>query len=354
MIKNLQEKHNVHFLYIGKEEFMPPNELNDLKAAWKERIHFYFPTRFNLIRIIKRIYYKTYKKIYGFNHLDDLYPHGLTQYVNLLNQKFKFDYVVINYITLSKLFIKHWDFKKVMLSHDVFSYKTQRLNVDSFWYNITPNDEAKGLRRCDTILAMQDKEANYFDYLYPHSTIKTTYCYNEIVKHSLTNNSNILFFSGKSQLNINGILFFIKDIWPLVVSKYPSAQLIIGGNICESLKDITDKHIKMIGRIDDETNFYSMGDIVINPIYQGTGIKIKTFESLAHGRVTIVHPHSAEGIFDIQNCPILIGKTPELYAQLILDFLCNKEKRVLYSKKALEYTERLNTYIQQQYINIFK
>ena len=98
-----------------------------------------------------------------------------------------------------------------------------------------------------------------------------------------------------------------------------------------------------------QEQFYALGDIAINPVYQGTGLKIKTFEALSYGKVTIVHPHSAEGIYDKFNAPIIQCKTPSEYATHLIEMLSNIEKRKEISNKSIEYIHSLNLYIAQQY-----
>lgn len=190
--------------------------------------------------------------------------------------------------------------------------------------------------------------------MHPTGNILSVYSNFQIHKPIITGNKNILFLSGKSILNINGIKYFIHDIFPLILEKEPHTQLIIGGSICDVLKEFDTPNIKMIGRIDDENNFYALGDICINPIYQGTGLKIKTFEALSYGKTTIVHPHSAEGIFLPKDAPILIGNTPQEFALHIIKALSNIEMRYSYSNKAISYIQTLNEYIKQQYLKILE
>ena len=158
--------------------------------------------------------------------------------------------------------------------------------------------------------------------------------------------------SGKSILNVNGIHYFITEVFPLILEEEPEVQLVIGGSICDVLPQIENSNIKLLGRIDEEEKFYEMGDIAINPIYQGTGLKIKTFEALAYGKVTIVHPHSAEGIYQPQKAPVFIGHTPQEFAKHVVDALSDIKLRKLYSDKAVAYIQDLNLFIERQYHQI--
>ena len=333
----------VYFLYIEGRQKAPIEMFN----YWGEKLFVY---KKQLQKdIIKRTLIVLRAKLLGYNHVDDLYPIGLTKYVKKLQQEMDFNAIIINYINLSKLFKSQFNCKKILFTHDCMTFKKAHLGVCSFWFDLTPNQEAKGLRRCDTIISIQENESIFFRYLYPGGNVKTIYSYFKAVPQPLTGNKNILFLSGKSDLNINGINYFIRDVFPLVLQKEPDAKLIIGGSICDSLFTIDENSIVKIGRVDNVEQFYALGDIAINPVYQGTGLKIKTFEALSYGKVTIVHPHSAEGIYDKFNAPIIQCKTPSEYATHLIEMLSNIEKRKEISNKSIEYIHSLNLYIAQQY-----
>ena len=87
------------------------------------------------------------------------------------------------------------------------------------------------------------------------------------------------------------------------------------------------KDIELKGEYEDQKEFYKLGDIAINPVFQGTGLKIKTFESLSYGRITIVHKHSCEGVYNKETSPLLIADSSEDYINHI------KTYQTLYSRE---------------------
>lgn len=339
---------DVYFLHIKGRKKIDES----FKKYWGDKLVIY---RRNLILdVLKRGIIECLKRITGFNRVDDLYPIGLTHYIKKLQQRNNFDAIIINYVILSKLFTSRLNCEKIIYTHDCLSFKKQRLHVKKFWIDLTPNQEAKGLRRCDTVLSIQENESIYFKYLYPEGNIVTVYSNFKVTQQAITGNNNILFLSGKSILNVNGINYFITNVFPEILEKVPNAKLIIGGSICDVLTQIRNPNIRLLGKIDKEDTFYKMGDIAINPVYQGTGLKIKTFEALSYGKVTIVHPHSAEGIYHAQNAPIFIGSNPQQFAQYVIDALSDITIRKDYSVKAIAYIQDLNLFVKQQYCQIFK
>ena len=337
---------DVYFLYVEGREKADKS----LKVYWGNKLFVY--RRNFIFDIPKRAFILLRKAVTGYNNIDDLYPIGLTRYVGKLQNNFCFDYIIINYLTLSKLFASNLSCKKILYAHDCLSFKKLRLGVKHFWIDLSPNQEAKGLQRSDIVLSIQENESIYFKYLHPKGEVITVYSNFNIKQQAITGNKKILFLSGKSALNVNGINYFLTKVFPLVLEKEPDAELIIGGSICDVLPESDNRNVKIVGRVASEESFYGMGDIAINPIYQGTGLKIKTFEALSYGKVTVVHPHSAEGVYKPQEAPIFMGSTPQDFAVHLIKALSDIEMRKIYSHKSVTYIQTLNQFIEQQYRKI--
>ena len=108
------------------------------------------------------------------------------------------------------------------------------------------------------------------------------------------------------------------------------------------------------GKYDNPDDFYALGDICINPVFNGSGLKIKTMEAISHGKVTIVDPHSAIGLFQSNSAPLYRVETAQDYLDIVFRFICN-EGALLENQQVCDiYMSKLNNYIFQQNIEIFK
>lgn len=297
-------------------------------------------------------YIEYYKKKTKYNHIDDLCPLDLGDYVKHLHDLYQFDMCIVNYVTLSKV-LEHIDVeRKVIFTHDAFTHKHELLNVEEFSFSLSPNEEAKGLRRATDILAIQENEAQLFHYYNPKARIYKVFSFFPIKEQSLTYNNNILFLSGNNQLNRNGIDYFLKEVYPIILDKKNDVKLIIGGAICNYLQNKKLINTELLGYIDNPDDFYAMGDIAINPIYQGTGLKIKTFEALSYGKLCVVTPHSIEGIYNPHKAPLFIGHTNKEYANLIISLLENKNERQNIAHNSIQYIQELNDFILNEYMKL--
>ena len=215
---------------------------------------------------------------------------------------------------------------------------------------LNAKNEAKAMRRSPYIFALQDEEAAYFQRLSPTSTVFTVYGSYKYQEQPCCYNQNILFFSGNNVYNVNGLKWFLNQIFPTIIRVYPDVKLIVGGGICKALQEYKlNTHIQLYGFVGDPKDFFMLGDIAINPTYQGTGLKIKTFESLSYGKVVMVHPHSMIGIFQSETAPIFASEKAEDWVNYINSIWKHPQSIIEIKKKDKAYLDRMNDYILNEY-----
>ncbi|WP_191017334.1 glycosyltransferase [Treponema zioleckii] len=345
LLKN--QGNNVFFLLITDHN----TNKNDIKLS---REYFgdskFIQYKSSLITEVKHAFIIRWRRYFCKNHyrVDDFCHTDLIRFVKKTTKKQDFDIVIVNYVYYSKLL----DFcnaeKKVLFTHDV--YLLNQVRQGTSIYELSPNDESKGLRRADVILAIQNNEKNLFHYLAPDKECLCVFSPFTYIKQQLTKNNSILFFSGYNLYNIAGIEWFIKSVFPIILAVKNDAKLIIGGSICSKIsKELLSDNIILAGYFQNPSDFYSLGDIVINPVFHGSGLKIKTFEAIAHGKTCIIHPHSIEGAFNIRQLPVLSASRENDFASLVLEALSSVDMREEYAKKTFDYIKTMNEYIQNQY-----
>ena len=290
----------------------------------------------------------------GYLKADDWYPSGLDKYVYKLQQKHHFDACIINYYILSKLFTKVKFPLMAVNSHDYFGYKNLLTGEKSVWLGTTPNEEGKALQRCSHIFALNTEESIYFQKLSPLSTVYNVFSIFYPRKSKYVGNHNILFLSGNNNYNINGLKWFLDEIFPEIVKKYPMCSLIIGGGICKKIEDLKKyRNINLVGYVDNPNDFYDQGDVVINPTYQGTGLKIKTFEGIANDKIVMAHPHSRIGIYNPDKAPLFTSLSASEWVSFLESIWDDKEKIELIKKQNRKYIGEMNNFIKEEYKRFF-
>ena len=338
----------VYFLYLDLYEGRFITE--ETRRYWGDHFFYYRTPAWQIVcqKIRRRIEHCYYSP-----HLDVYYPHGLTQYVNDLQAKYSFDGLIVNYVWNSKLAGCNIPIKAIY-THDVFTDRNEKLGVKDAWYSYPQAEEAKGISRFAEVLSIQDEETEWYRRLAPGSNVRTVYSSFSFVDQPITSNKNILFFSGGGKLNKDGIVRFIREVWPLLKEHDNELRLLLGGGICGAFKgERLPDDIILKGRYDNPDDFYALGDICINPVFNGSGLKIKTFEALAHGKVTIVDPHSALGVYLPEAIPLFLATSPQDYVNGVFHFIGNEDALAKQHHKCGAYIDRLNDYILKQYAEVF-
>jgi hypothetical protein len=320
---------------------------SQMKEFWGENYHIF---HLNPIRKVRRVIIdKARTKLcHGRWLCDDHYPFGIEKFVERLNNQLHFDAIVLQYMRLSRLLTYTNIPRKAIYTHDVFSYKDLRTGTP-FYEACDAHEEAKALQRCPNIFAIQEDEATYYSYLAPKSKIYTVYSHFDYHHQAPTGNKNILFLASRMDFNVNGIIWFLDNVWPMIVNQDPELKLMIGGTVCEKIPEDKYSNIKLLGRVDSLENFYQQGDVVINPVFQGTGLKIKTFEALSYGKVVIVHPHSSQGIYQRDTAPLLLATQPVEWVEIISNIFMDRDQVQEIKQKDETYILEMNNYINSQY-----
>ena len=349
-------EHEVYFLYIKDSALNPKNRhvnnsIDLLKLYWKDHLFIYDVPFWERVKF--RIIDKC-RKYFNNNLLkcDDHYPSGLHKYINKLNNIIQFDCCLINYYYLSKA-LQYINIPQTgIVTHDYFAYKNILVNDKNIPTATNAHEEAKAMQRAKNIFALNSEESIYFQKLSPLSKVYTIYSIFKYKRNPITNNKNILFLSGSNQFNINGIYWFVKTIFPIILKSFPDAKLIIGGSICGKIKELANcQNIELQGIIDDVVSFYNQGDVAINPTYQGTGLKIKTFEAISYDKVTLVHPHSKIGIYDIDNAPLFASDVAHEWVDFLNKLWSQPEYIKIIKEKNEIYIQRMNSYVKNEYLN---
>lgn len=104
--------------------------------------------------------------------------------------------------------------------------------------------------------------------------------------------------------NFEAVNFLINKIFPELESQNSTCKLYLAGaNSSQLLKQLIEKspvqnkaYIINLGRIDRTESFFKKIDVLVAPIFAGSGTKIKILESLSYGKPVITTRIGAEGI----------------------------------------------------------
>lgn len=277
--------------------------------------------------------------------IDEWYDKSTCQAIMELDRKVKFDAVIVEYVFFSKV-LECFDENvlKMIDTHDVFSNRHSlylKGNLRPTWYSTTESEEAKGLNRADVIMAIKPQEEQFFSRL----TYKKIVTVGHIVPqyeplHSVSDGKKILYVGSANPINGRSISYFIKDVFPLVRQELPNAQLLLAGRVCE-LVSSSGSVVKM-GELTSLKSAYDQADIVINPVFFGTGLKVKNVEALGHSKPLITTSTGAEGLEEGVGTAFLVADQADAMARSIIRVLTDSKLFQTLSKNAYDFMSKYN------------
>jgi glycosyltransferase involved in cell wall biosynthesis len=136
--------------------------------------------------------------------------------------------------------------------------------------------------------------------------------------------------------NVDGILWFVKRIFPLIKRTLPSTRFLIVGK--EPPHKIARLHngvdILVLGFVEDIEKIYSNTGAFIIPLRIGSGIRIKIINAMTRGLPIVSTAIGCEGMDVVNGRHLLIADKAEEFADAVISLLNSKEIRISLGKAA--------------------
>lgn len=146
--------------------------------------------------------------------------------------------------------------------------------------------------------------------------------------------------------NMEGISWFLENVWNVHSTKLAGIELHIAGrNTPESFLKNKSENIIIHGEVPDARDFIVSCQVMIVPLFSGSGMRVKILEAMALGRVVITTSLGLEGIVAKDGQHVLIANTAINFLEKIN--YCRKNPRQV--QKIGESAAKL---IETQYDNI--
>lgn len=125
--------------------------------------------------------------------------------------------------------------------------------------------------------------------------------------------------------NLEGIQWFLNEIWDDILKKYPDCELHIAGrNTPQWLIDKSYPNVIIHGEVESAIAFIKQHPIMIVPLLSGGGMRVKILESMALSRITLTTSIGVEGIEAKDFDQVLIANTPSAFIEK-MDWIYQKE-----------------------------
>ena len=143
---------------------------------------------------------------------------------------------------------------------------------------------------------------------------------------------SLVFIGGMSWYpNREAMLFFARQIWPLLKERIPSIKMnVVGECPPQELLELAklDSNFHVHGFVDDVKKYFNEAGIYVCPISDGGGTKLKILDALAMGKPIVANPVACEGIDVINGKNVSFAEKPEDYVNKICELADNPTMRI--------------------------
>lgn len=315
-----------HFFYARTTSVEPKYQLKDMvRKTWDNK---------GLTKFIP-LFYKE----------DELYYKELGERIQALLCNQKYDIVWLQYLHQSKVLENIGnDIFKVIDTHDVYAYRNliyQKKGRIPFGFYTTRKRERRALSRADLVIAIQNKEEEYFERLMKK---QRTQCITigdmvEFHKSKAGNKKTFGFIGTANDPNLFAVKWLTEKVLPLIHKMEPEYKCVIAGRICGQIPD--NKYYTKMGRLEHLQEYYDQISIAINPMQNGTGLNIKGIEALSYGKPLVSTAIGAKGLADAAGA-MIVCENEQQFAEQIIYLMHHEQKRVSMSEEAEKFIYRYN------------
>lgn len=193
--------------------------------------------------------------------------------------------------------------------------------------------EEKIFQNVDAVLTFSKKELSLLQARYPEMTVCQIplYIYDTIpdIEYDPANRNDLFFVGGfRHSPNVDGILWFVKNVFPQIKEKIQDLNfLIAGSNPPDEIQKLQSDSIRILGYVSEEKleKLYSTTKLAVVPLLYGAGIKGKTIEAMYYGVPVLTTKYGIEGVHGLENL-ITPSNTPQDMIDQAVKLLSNDHK----------------------------
>jgi glycosyltransferase involved in cell wall biosynthesis len=237
---------------------------------------------------------------------------------------------LIEYVYLSKLaYGLPTSVRTIIDTHDIMGDRHKQYfsaGMQPTWFATKPAEEISALNRADAVIAIQQQEADYFR----RNVSSEVFC----VGHLLDSNfgplrdpggARILFVGSINTINVHGLEWFLKQVFPRIQKRRPDVELALAGAV--GGQRTWPIGTLVLGPQQSLAAVYADATLVINPVQFGTGLAIKTVEALSYGKPVVATLAGARGLDIDFHGALSLAENPDAFAEQVLELLENEGKR---------------------------
>jgi glycosyltransferase involved in cell wall biosynthesis len=118
--------------------------------------------------------------------------------------------------------------------------------------------------------------------------------------------------------NVDAVLWFMKDVYPLIDARHPGTDLwIVGQEPTGEIEALASRHVHVLGWVPETAPYLNRALVSVAPLRYGSGMKGKIGEALEYGVPVVTTSVGAEGIGIVNGVHALVADTPREFADAV-------------------------------------
>lgn len=141
--------------------------------------------------------------------------------------------------------------------------------------------------------------------------------------------------------NVDGVLYFVEEIWPKILAKFPNIKFyIVGRNPDKQIRALHEtQNVVVTGEVEDVREYLRAAKVCVVPIRIARGIQNKVLEAMACGVPVVTTTNAVQGISLQDGEGVFIVRNPKEFVEKVCGLLEDNVLRENVSKKARKIIE---------------
>jgi glycosyltransferase involved in cell wall biosynthesis len=141
--------------------------------------------------------------------------------------------------------------------------------------------------------------------------------------------------------NVQGVEHFVRHSWPLVLKARPDAQFyIVGADAVDKVRQLESAPgVRVFSSVPDTRPYFAEAEVVIVPLLDGSGTRLKIAEALAMARPVVTTSIGMEGLELEPEKHVLLADEPVRFAEQVLRLLGNHQLQAKLGQQARQWIE---------------
>lgn len=161
------------------------------------------------------------------------------------------------------------------------------------------------------------------------------------VEHKKDNHNIVFVGSMFYDPNVVAAVYFVKEVFPAILERYPDAKFyIVGNRPTKEVLNLASENVIVTGFVDDVWPYLKDSGVVVVPMQSGAGLQNKVLEALAIRACIVTTTTGTGGLVHDDGEPFIARNTEEMVMMIGDIFEMGIEQRQKITNKGFEYLKK--------------